>query len=158
MARNLIQDTKGELVGGALRQGNPTKVVWKGTTTNDTATEIFLDGGTTANDRLIIPTDTVIIGQGFFTAWNETDSTFRAAGRFAISVSNIAGTVAALGTTVEWDAAATDANPFSQFFSGAGLAITYNNTFKAVVITVTGVASKNIRWVVELSNYLVQAL
>lgn len=158
---SLLQDTKGVLAGDALRQENVFKVSWSGQTTNATAKEIFLDGGATSDNRLVIPTNTLIVAEGLFSAWNETDSTVHASGRFALSVTNIAGTVAASGTTLEWDAASTDANPFSQYFVGsgsAGLVFTYNNTSKSIVATVTGVASKTIRWCAELTSYIAQAL
>jgi hypothetical protein len=158
---SLIQDVKGVLVGDALRQGNPTRVIWRGQTVDATPAEIFLDAGTTSDNRLIIPTDTLILAQGLFSAWNETDSAVHVSGRFALSATNIAGTVAASGTTLEWDAASADANPFSQYFVGsasAGLVFTYNNTSKSIIATATGVASKTIRWYAELSGYIAQAL
>lgn len=154
---SLIQDTRGQIVGDALKQDKSLDVTWVGVTTNATATEIFLDGYTTDLGRLIIPTNTLIIAQGLFSAFNDTDSTVHASGRFALSVTNIAGTVAASGTTLEWDAASTDANPFSQYFVGsasAGLVFTYNNTSKSIIATATGVASKNIRWKAQLHQIL----
>lgn len=161
MTRALLNDPRGVVVGDAMRQGNVTRAVWAATTTNATPAEVFLDGGATADSRFIVPTDTLIVAEGLFTAWNETDSAVHASGRFALSVSNIAGTVAASGTTLEWDAASTDANPFSQYFVGsaiAGLVFTYNNTTKSITLTGTGVASKTIRWRAEICNYTALAL
>lgn len=154
---SLIQDSRGMQAGEALRLDAPTDIVWSGVTADATPTEIFLDGFESDIGRLIIPTNTLIIGQGLFCAFNDTDSTVHASGRFALSVANIAGTVAASGTTVEWDAAATDANPFSQYFVGsgsAGLVFTFNNTSKSIIATVTGVASKTIRWKAHMNQIL----
>ena len=156
-----LQEKKGALVGDALRQRNFTNITWEGRTTDATPTEIFIDGGVNSDSRLIIPSNTLTVAQGFFVGWNVTDSTVNASGRFALSVTNIAGTVAASGTTLEWDAASTDANPFSQYFVGSassGVVFTYNNTSKSIIPTVTGVASKNIRWRARITEYLSFAL
>jgi|688.fasta_scaffold114859_3 hypothetical protein len=156
-----LQEKKGALLGDALRQRNFTNIEWEGVTTNATATEIFLDGGANSDSRLIIPSNTLIIAQGFFVGWNVTDAAVNASGRFALSVTNIAGTVAASGTALEWDAASTDANPFSQYFVGSassGLVFTYNNTSKSIIATVTGVASKTVRWRARIAEYLSFAL
>ena len=152
-----LQEKKGALVGDALRQRNFTNIAWEGTTNNASATEIFLDGGANSDSRLILPTGLTFVGQGFFVAYNDTDSSVHASGRFALSVTNIAGVVAASGTTLEWDAASTDANPFSQYFVGsasAGCVFTYNNTSKSIIATVTGAASKRIRWIAKITEYL----
>jgi hypothetical protein len=156
MGNPLLNAPKGVYVGEALRQGNDTRIAWQGVTTDNVATEIFLDG---ESSRLVIPTDTVVVGEGLFTAWNETDSAVLVSGRFAVSVRNIAGTVAANGTTLEWDAASTDANPFVQYFVGsAGVVFAYNNTTKSLTLTVTGTAAKTIRWKAELLKFIAQAL
>jgi hypothetical protein len=64
--------------------------------------------------------------------------------------------VAASGTTLEWDAAATDANPFVQYFVGSASAVlpSYNNTTDSLVMTVTGASGKVIRWHVELTDFI----
>lgn len=152
-----IADPTGSQIGEALKLGLDTKLIWEGTTLDNVATELFLrskDNPTTGG-RLLIPNNSVIVGQGLFVAFNDTDNVVLASGRFAVSVTNLAGTVAASGTTLEWDAAATDANPFIQYFVGsAGLAIAYNNTLDALTVTVTGTASKQIRWRIELCGVI----
>ena len=151
---SLLQEKKGELLGDALRQRNFINVAWSGTTTDATAKEIFIDGGINSDSRLVLPTNTVLIAQGFFNAFNATDSTVLANGRFALSVSNIGGVVAASGVTLEWDAASVDANPFIQYFVGsAGLVFAYNNTTKSITLTVTGIAAKTVRWRARFTEY-----
>lgn len=154
-----LQEKKGELIGDALRQRNFINIAWSGTTTDATAKEIFIDGGINSDSRLILPTNTVLIAQGFFNAFNSTDASVLANGRFALSVSNIGGVVAASGVTLEWDAASVDANPFVQYFVGsAGVVFAYNNTTKSITLTVTGVAAKNIRWRARVSEYAATAI
>lgn len=146
---------KGVATGIALRNGNATRVRWAGQTTNNTAKELFLDGDSTSESRLIIPTGLVLIGEGHFAAYNVTDGTVFATGRFAVSLKNLAGTVSAEGTTLEWDAASVDANPFVQYFSGSsGFVWTYDNTNKALVLTVTGTAAKVINWRAEITQLI----
>ena len=152
-----IADPTGSQIGEAVKFGLDSKLIWEGTTTDNTATELFLvsNDNPASGGRLLIPNNTVIVGQGLFVAYNDTDNVVLASGRFAISVTNFAGTVAASGTTLEWDAAATDANPFIQYFVGsAGLAIVYNNTLDALTVTVTGTAAKVIRWRIELTDFV----
>jgi hypothetical protein len=150
MAR--IADTTGSQTGEAVKLGLDTRLVWEGFTTDATAKELFLvsDDNPSTGGRLIVPAlpSGVIVAEGLFVAFNDTDNTVFASGRFALSVTNLAGTVAVSGTTLEWDAAATDANPFIQYFVGANPAFvwTYNNTSKSIILTVTGVAAKNIRY------------
>jgi hypothetical protein len=156
-----LQEKKGALLGDALRQRNFANITWSGKTTDATATEIFIDGGANSDNRLIVPKGIVIIAQGLFVAYNVTDGSVHASGRFALSLTNIADTVAASGTTLEWDAASTDANPFSQYFVGsasAGVVFTYNNTSKSIIPTVTGVAAKVIQWRVRITEYITLAI
>lgn len=152
-----IADPTGSQIGEAVKFGLDSKLIWEGTTTDNTATELFLRSkdNPASGGRLLIPNNTLIVGQGLFAAYNDTDNTVLCSGRFAIGVTNLAGTVAASGTTLEWDAAATDANPFIQYVVGsAGLAIAYNNTLDALTVTVTGTSGKVIRWHIELTDFV----
>jgi hypothetical protein len=150
-----LQEKKGALVGDSLRQRNHINVAWGGFTVDATPKEIFIDGDLTSDSRLILTTGTVLIAQGFFAAYNVTDNVLLASGRFALSTTNIANTVAASGLTLEWDAASVDANPFIQYFVGsAGLVFAYNNTTKSITLTVTGVAAKRIIWRASITDYL----
>lgn len=153
-----IADTTGSQIGEAWRSGQGATLVWEGTTTDNVATEIFLrskDNPATGG-RLLLPSSGVYVGQGLFVGFNDTDGSVFASGRFAISATNLAGTVAASGTTLEWDAASTDANPFVQYFVGAASAFlpSYNNTSDSLIMTVTGLAAKSIRWRAELSQFI----
>lgn len=152
-----IADSSGSQTGEALKFGYEQKLVWEGTTTDNVATELFLrsNDNPASGGRLLIPNNSVIVGQGLFVAYNDTDNAVLCSGRFAISTTNLAGTVAASGATLEWDAAATDANPFINYFVGsAGLAIAYNNTLDAITVTVTGTAARVVRWRVELTDVI----
>lgn len=152
-----IADSSGSQTGEALKFGYEQKLVWEGTTLDNVATELFLRSkdNPASGGRLLIPNNSVIVGQGLFVAYNDTDNTILCSGRFAISTTNLAGTVAASGATLEWDAAATDANPFINYFVGsAGLAIAYNNTLDAITVTVTGTAARVVRWRVELTDVI----
>ena len=154
-----LQEKKGALVGDALRQRNFILVSWEGRTIDATPTEIFLDGGLNLDSRLILTNGTVLIAQGFFIAYNSTDNTVLASGRFALSVTTIANAVAASGATLEWDAASVDANPFIQYFVGAaGVVFAYNNTTKSITLTVTGVAAKVVRWRARVTEYVTLAI
>lgn len=153
-----IADSTGSQIGEAVFNGvQDTNLIWEGVTTDNTATEIYLrskDNPATGG-RLILPQSGLIVGEGLFAAFNTTDNTVLCSGRWAVAATNLAGTVAASGTTLEWDAASTDANPFVQYFVGSsGFAVAYNNTLDALTITVTGTASKNIRWRAILRNTL----
>jgi hypothetical protein len=153
-----ISDSTGSQIGESWRNGvQDVKLVWEGVTLDATATEIYLrskDNPATGG-RLILPASGLFLGEGLFAAFNDTDTTVLCSGRFAVSVTNLAGTVAASGTTLEWDAAATDANPYIQYFVGStGLALAYNNTSKSLTVTVTGTASKRIRWIVEIRDLI----
>lgn len=152
-----IADSTGSQIGEAVKLGLDSKLIWEGATTDNVATELFLRSkdNPASGGRLLIPTNTLIVGQGLFAAYNDTDNTVLCSGRFAVGTTNLAGTVAASGATLEWDAAATDANPFIQYFVGsAGLAIAYNNTLDALTVTVTGTAGRVIRWRVELVDVI----
>jgi hypothetical protein len=152
-----IADSSGSQTGEALKFGYEQKLVWEGTTTDNVATELFLRSkdNPASGGRLLIPNNSVIVGQGLFVAYNDTDNAVLCSGRFAISTTNLAGTVAASGATLEWDAAATDANPSINYFVGsAGLAIAYNNTLDAITVTVTGTAARVVRWRVELTDVI----
>ena len=156
---NLIEDSRGIVAGAALRQDAPTRIDWVGVTLTATPLEIFLPERSAQSNRLIIPTDTLLIGQGLFSAWNKTDAALFAAGRFALSVRNVGNVVSTSVATMEWDAAATDANPFVQYVAGtSGLVFTFDNVSKAIVVTVTGLAAKEIRWKVSMGHCLAQAL
>ena len=156
---SLLQEKKGELLGDALRQRNFINVAWSGTTTDAIAKEIFIDGGANSDSRLVLPTGTALIAQGLFFAYNATDVAVLASGRFALSVTNIGGVVAASGATLEWDAASADANPFIQYFVGStGLVFAYNNTTKSITLTVTGVAAKIVRWRARVTEYAATAI
>ena len=149
-----IADSTGSQIGEALRSNAPTRLTWTGFTDNAVAKEIFLISADNpaAGGRLIIPLNCVIVAEGLLAAYNVTDNNVFAIGRLAVGVTNLANTVAASGVTLEWDAAATDANPFVQYFVGAApaVAITYNNTTKSLVVTVTGLAAKRINWRVTM--------
>lgn len=153
-----IADTTGSQIGEAIKADLDATLVWKGTTTDNVATELFLfsKDNPASGGRLLIPSNTVIVGGGLFVGYNDTDNTIFASGRFAVSLTNLAGTVAASGTTLEWDAASTDANPFVQYFVGSASAMlpSYNNTSDSLIITVTGASSKSIRWHVELTDFI----
>jgi len=149
-----IADSTGSQIGEALKNSAPVRATWSGFTENAVAKEIFLISADNpaSGGRLIIPPNCVIVAEGLFTAYNVTDNTVFASGRLAVSLTNLAGTVAASGTTLEWDAASTDANPFVQYFVGTApaVAFTYNNTSKSLLATVTGQASKRINWRITL--------
>ena len=156
---NLIEDSRGIVAGAALRQDAPTRIDWFGETRDATPLEIFLPERSAQSNRLILPTDTLLIGQGLFCAWNKTDAALFAAGRFALSVRNVGGVVSTAVATMEWDAAAADANPFVQYVAGtSGLVFTFNNVSKSIVLTVTGLAAKTIQWKASMSQYLAQAI
>ena len=152
-----IADTTGSQTGEALKLGSDAKLIWEGTTTDDVATELFLRSkdNPASGGRLLVPDNSVIVGQGLFVAYNDTDNTVLCSGRFAVSLTNLAGTVALSGTTVKWDAAGPDVNPLIQYFVGsAGLDIAYNNTLDALTVTVTGTSGRVIRWHVELVDVI----
>lgn len=152
-----IADSTGSQIGEAVKFGQGAKLIWEGTTTDNVATELFLRSkdNPASGGRLLIPNNTLIVGNGIFAAYNDTDNTVLCSGRFAVGVTNLNGTVAASGVTLEWDTAATDANPFIQYFVGsAGFAVTYNNTLDALTVTVTGTAARVIRWRVELTDFI----
>ena len=154
-----LQEKKGALLGDALRQRNFINITWSGITLDAVPTEIYIDGGANSDSRLIITTGTVFIAQGFFIAYNVTDNTVLASGRFAVSLTNIANVVAASGVTLEWDAASVDANPFIQYFVGStGVVFAYNNTTKSLTLTVTGVAAKRVSWRLRVTEYMVLAV
>lgn len=153
-----IADSTGSQIGEAIKFDLDARLVWKGVTTDNVATELFLfsKDNPASGGRLLIPSNTVVVGEGLFVAYNDTDNTIFASGRFAVSLTNLAGTVAASGTTLEWDAAATDANPFVQYFVGSASAVlpSYNNTTDSLVMTVTGASGKVIRWHIELTDFI----
>lgn len=153
-----IADSTGSQIGEAWRNGlQDVKVVWEGVTLDATPTEIFLRSkdNPASGGRLILPASGLVVGEGLFGAFNDTDNVVLTSGRFAVAATNLAGTVAGSGTTLEWDAASVDANPFIQYFVGAsGLAIAYNNTSKAITVTVTGAAAKRVRWIVEIRDLI----
>lgn len=155
-----IADSTGSQIGEAIKLGLDTRVVWEGFTTDAVAKELFLvsNDNPETGGRLIVPAlpNGVIVAEGLFVAFNDTDNVVFASGRFALSVTNLAGEVALSGATLEWDAAATDANPFVQYFVGASPAFvwTYNNTSNSIILTVTGTAAKNIRYCAVVDNII----
>ncbi len=117
-------------------------VVWKGTTTNASATEIFVNGDSTNSARFKIDSTTNLIGQ---LGWNAAayDATTPATSNVwfgQAGFTSIAGTVAIV------------ANSTNTKMPTAGtltLALTADNTNKAAVFTATGIAAETIYWVVN---------
>ena len=112
------------------------RYVLHGTTTNATATEIFV-GGTT-DSRVSIPTDTTV----FFTVdivARRTDATGESAGWQVKGVAdNFSGTVANVGDIYEVVVAQDDTN--------WEVDVTADDADNAINVVCTGVASKTIKW------------
>ena len=112
------------------------RYVLHGTTTNATATEIFV-GGTT-DSRVSIPTDTTV----FFTVdivARRTDATGESAGWQVKGVAdNFSGTVANVGDIYEVVVAQDDSN--------WEVDVTADDADNAINVVCTGVASKTIKW------------
>ena len=112
------------------------RYVLHGSTTNATATEIFV-GGTT-DSRVSIPTDTTV----FFTVdivARRTDATGESAGwQVKGVVDNFSGTVANVGDIYEVVVAQDDTN--------WQVDVTADDADNAINVVCTGVASKTIKW------------
>ena len=112
------------------------RYVLHGSTTNATATEIFV-GGTT-DSRVTIPTDTTV----FFTVdivARRTDATGESAGwQVKGVVDNFSGTVANVGDIYEVVVAQDDTN--------WQVDVTADDADNAINVVCTGVASKTIKW------------
>ena len=115
-------------------------LVARNVTTNATPTVLFLDGSA---GYAVIRNDTCwafdILVVGRVTATDNEGGAYR----FVGCIDNNANTVALVGTVTKTviaeDTAAWDAN------------VTADNTNKALIVTVTGAAGKNIRWVARIT-------
>ena len=112
------------------------RYVLHGTTTNATATEIFVGG--TADSRVSIPTDTTVFYTVDIVA-RRTDATGESAGWQVKGVAdNFSGTVADVGDVYEVVVAQDD--------SDWQVDVTADDADNALNIVCTGVASKTIKW------------
>lgn len=115
------------------------ELAWVGTTTNATATELFLADATTPANRLILPTDSFLTFSVRVAALRD-DGTEGAAYEFKGAIRRdatadpvfVGGTPTA--TVIGEDQAAWDA------------ALSIDTTNDALILTVTGEAAKTIRW------------
>jgi len=106
-------------------------------TTNNTVTTLFLDG---VDDRLTLPAETTWTFSINLSAYNDTDNTaawWIIRGGIRRNAANITALIGSL--IEERDSEGT--------MSGTSVAVTADDTNEALNINVTGLASKNIRWV-----------
>lgn len=112
------------------------RYVLYGTTTDATTTEIFV--GATSNSRVAVPTNTTV----FYTVdvvARRTDATGESAGWQLKGVAdNFSGTTADVGDVYEVAVARDDTNWEVDVLAG--------DTEDAIVVTVTGAASKTVKW------------
>jgi hypothetical protein len=110
------------------------RFVLRNKTTNDTATELFLDG---ASVRLTIPSGKYLTGT-INIAGIKSDGSTAASYIRQFSIKNVAGTTSLVGTvnTIGTDEAAS-----------TSISITANDTNDALKVDVTGIAAETWRWV-----------
>lgn len=112
------------------------RYVLYGTTTDATTTEIFV--GATSNSRVAVPTNTTVFYTVDIVA-RRTDATGESAGWQLKGVAdNFSGTTADVGDVYEVAVARDDTNWEVDVLAG--------DTEDAIVVTVTGAASKTVKW------------
>lgn len=112
------------------------RYVLYGTTTDATTTEIFV--GATSNSRVAVPTNTTMFYTVDIVA-RRTDATGESAGWQLKGVAdNFSGTTADVGDVYEVAVARDDTNWEVDVLAG--------DTEDAIVVTVTGAASKTVKW------------
>lgn len=179
LAKNRKQVIQQALIeGGGYRLGAdyPGHVVYYGKTTGNTPTELFIGGkgaatvqGTAYYNRLYLPESTVLMGDYNAVIFNATDDTF-SYDKGHVVIANINATTAGLDVlngdatagddifvryAIPESAALDDGLTVSEFLAGATLAWTADNTEDALILTVTGVAAKDIYWKVYLSTFTI---
>jgi len=124
--------------------------VLRGDTTDATETEIFLDGSST---RLVVDTDYAYAYQGTAVAWAGDYSNY-------VHSYKIEGTILYGTDSGASLIGATTITSIGNVASSAAwsIAITADNTNKALAVKVTGAASTGIRWVVRLDTVEVYKL
>lgn len=139
------------------------RLEWRGSTTDATPTEIFINGKgaitgvTDSAARLYVPETGRVFLTGSYVGVNQTDGTIFAAGTFNVAASRPNAGNVTLSTTASGTAVAPNVlggNPsFNAVVGNVGaipIAITANTTNQAIQIAVTGVAAKNIEWLVAM--------
>lgn len=178
LAKNRTQVVQQALIdGGGLALGGdfPGHVIYYAKTTDNSATEAFINGkgaaamqGTTYYNRLYIPESTVVLADYNAVIFNATDDTF-SFDKGHVVIANINGTTAGLdvlngdadaGDDIfvryaipESGAAANDGLTVSEFLGGATLDWTADNTDDFLKLTVTGITAKTIYWKIYLCTY-----
>lgn len=139
-----IQDSISSQQTGRLWFNKNEWHTWRffGTTTDGTATELFIDGVSGA--RLKLPEDSVSTMLFLWSAWNATGSK-AGGGMLGSCIKNIAGTLTEVAAEQAVMTTVTDTTP--AFVVPAIAADSVND---AVTVTVTGTAATTIYWEVML--------
>ncbi len=118
---------------------DPVRVIYKGRTTDDSATEIFING--VSGVALPVPLNSGMCIRGMAVAKGDSATTSNSF-VFQGNIINFAGT-----------AAADDAVTITELETTTGfgtLAITVNDTRDEVVVTVTGATGETVDWLVMM--------
>lgn len=129
-----------KLKNNFVKLANRSPVIVSNVTTNATPTELFIDG--VASDRLNIASDTTWAFEILVAARRTDADNESAAWKFEGAIDNNAGTTALVSAVAE-TVLAND--------SAWSVAVTADNTNDALVVTVTGQASKTIQWVARVT-------
>jgi hypothetical protein len=127
----------GSFAGNATGDAQRARFVMRNKTTNDTATELFLDGSST---RLSIPSGKYLTGT-INIAGIKSDGSAAASYIRQFSIKNVAATTSLVGTvnTIGTDEAAS-----------TSISITADDTNDALKVEVTGIAAETWRWVASV--------
>jgi len=131
-----------KLKNNLLKLANRSPLSVSNVTTNATPTELFVEG--VANDRMNIASDTTWAFEILIEARRTDANNESAAWKFEGAIDNNAGTTALVSAVAE--------TVLADDSSGAwDVAVTADNTNDALIVTVTGQASKTIQWVARVS-------
>ena len=122
------------------------QAVWSGRTTNNSATELFLNND--GSSRFTLDSNSAVTFDIQLVAVDEASpSTINAGAIFLGTIVNAGGTTAIGGQ----GSVTKTANPSTLFAAGGADAdVTADNTNDSLKITVTGITGKNIRWVCSM--------
>ena len=120
--------------------------IWSGRTTNNSATELYLNNS--GSGRFTLDTDSAVTFEIQLTAVDESNpSGINAGATFFGTIVNDSGTTALGGQ----GSVTKTANPSTAFATGGADAdVTADNTNNSLKITVTGITGKNMRWVCSM--------
>ena len=122
------------------------QAIFSGRTTNASATELFLQND--GSSRFVLDSDSLVTFHMWVTAVDEAaPATINAGALFVGTIVNDSGTTAIAGA----GSITKTANPSTAFaVGGADVNVTADNSNNSIKVTVEGITSKNIRWVVSM--------